>query len=135
MIYKKNTSPIGKFIDKQLLKNGMKAVILNETMSYPSKFTNPKTGEQQMQHIAKIKVEGIEGEFNTNLNMTTIKGLINAFGEESKNWQGNSLTVEVKDTINGLAVFLLADGYKLVRNEDKYLDIIKTTQQEQLSVS
>ncbi len=137
MIYKKSNNVFGKFIDKKLLKNGMKAVILNETVSVPSTFTNPKTGEQQNQDLAKIKFEGLEGEYNVALNKPSLEAMIDAFGPDSVNWQGNPLTVEVEKTRvggkAGISLFLIPEGYKKIDGKEGYAEIVKIGLEEQLN--
>jgi hypothetical protein len=132
MIFEHSEAPLGKFVNKSLLKTGMICTICSEAVSRPGnpKFADPKTGVVKDQVVAKIIVEGIEGEFNFSINYQTVAGLIHAFGKESKNWQGHKLTMDVKDGVNGISVFLLPENYKLVRekNGDKtYLKVTKAT--------
>ncbi len=136
MIYKKASTIHGQFLDKKILKNGMKCVILNETTSVPSNFPHPKTGEPQNQDLAKLKIEGIEGEFNTALNKPTIEAMINAFGPDSINWQGNALIIEVEKTRvggkAGVALYLIPEGYELKNDEQGFAKITKKSLEEQL---
>ena len=98
MIFKRSNSVGGKWIDKSKLKTGMKCVILNEAIQQESNKFKDKNGNPQVQTFAKVKVEGLEGEYNVNLGRMTINALVEAFGEDSLKWQGETLTVDIKET-------------------------------------
>lgn len=115
----------------------MKATILNETVSQPSSFLNPKTQEPQNQDLCKVKFEGMEEEFNVSLNKPTIAGLIDAFGEDSVEWKDKPLTVEIEKTRVagklGIALYLIPDGFAKVDDDQGFAKVVKLSFEEKVS--
>src|ERR1700722_18313925 len=79
------------------ITNGTKAKIVSETVHSESQFKD-KNGNPKMQDVAKVRFDGKEEAMNMNLNRATIYGLIDAFGEESKEWCGPVLTAHTEKT-------------------------------------
>lgn len=127
----------GAWVDKSKLTNGMRAKIVSETKPIPGNFKDQKTGEVKDQDVAKVRFEGLGDAVNVNLNKPTIAGLIDAFGEDSVNWQGHYLTVELeKVRIGGKAVtalYLLPEGYKKIDDENGYAAVVKSTVTENVA--
>lgn len=103
--------------------DGKKIKLLNECVTVESRFKNedgsPKTENQ-------VKAQFESGDpVNMRLNWTTVYGLIEAFGKESKSWIGHTLTARVKDATTGQSIYLIPDGFELVRNEEKRWTIRK----------
>jgi hypothetical protein len=136
-LYKKSTQVFGMWIPKKDLKDGMIAVIINETMPQPSNFTD-KNGDPQFQDVCKIKVNELAGEFNANLNKPTTESLIDAFGEDSLLWMNHPLTIAVEKTRvagkAGISLFLIPEGYHKIDNKEGFAEIIKNTLAEEIKV-
>ena len=127
MKYQQQTQMGGAWAKTSELTNGSKAKIVSEAKSSPSSFLD-KNGNAKTQDVAKVQFG--EGEaLNVSLNRTTINGLVNAFGEDSVNWQNKPLTVETeKMRVAGKAVtalYLIPQGYNRVDDENGYAVIIK----------
>ena len=120
---------VGSWLRAADLKTGMKAKITSETNPVPSQFQN-KDGSVKNQDVCKIKVEGFTEEFNVALNRATLNALVDAFGENSADWQNRALTVETeKMRVGGKAVvalYLLPQGYEKVDDDNGYAMIVKT---------
>jgi len=117
----------GAWLDADTVKDGTRAKIINECEKQLSSFKDPKTGEPKVQNVAKVQLEGEPAPVNMRFNWTTIYGLIDAFGKESRSWIGQPLTVKtveamVGDTIRTI-VYLIPEGFELTKNEEKKLEI------------
>ena len=127
MKYTKSSITTGAWVDKSTLKNGQRAKIVSETKPIPSNFKS-EDGSIQTQDVAKIRFEGIEDAVNTSLNKTTTNGLMDAFGDDSINWQGKNLTVYVeKGRYGGKAsysLYLIPEGYVMQDDENGYAQIV-----------
>lgn len=137
MKYQSQSTISGGWVDKSTLTNGQKAKIVSEAQPVPSSFKDSK-GNSQTQDVAKVQFEGAKESVNCNLNKPTVQALISAFGEDSKDWMGHYLTVEMeKVRVAGKAVtalYLLPEGfiktdddagYAVVVRKDKPLETIK----------
>lgn len=128
MKYAPQSSITGGWVDKATLTSGMKAKIVSEAKPVPSAFKDDK-GNPQEQNVAKVHFQGQSEPVNVNLNRTTINGLISAFGEDSVNWQGHHLTIEVEKTrVGGRAVtalYFIPEGYEKVDDEEGFAVIQK----------
>lgn len=128
MKYQASTGPSGQWVDKSTLHTGQKAKIVSETTPQPSNFKD-KNGKDQTQDVAKVRFQGAAESVNVNLNKPTIAALIEAFGDDSVNWQGHVLTVELeKVRIGGKAVtalYLLPEGYEKVDDDSGYAVVRK----------
>ena len=128
MKYTKRTSISGKWAKGSELVDVKKAKILTETMPMPSQFLN-KDGSPKTQDVCKIHFEGIDEDMNVSLNQATISGLIDAFGEDSKNWMNKVLGVETeKMRVAGKAVtvlYLIPSGYQRIDDDNGYARLVK----------
>src|SRR3990167_1040019 len=135
--YSKQNFVGGAWIKKGEVVSGTKAKLVSETEPQPSNFKNDK-GEIQMQDVAKIRLEGASEAVNISLNRATISGLVDAFGEDSKNWIGKPLTVITERSTyggkRGYSIYLLAEGYKIEEDENGYLVIVNPNK-ESVSVA
>lgn len=127
--YTKNVTLGGQWAKASELKSGMKAKIMSETNPVPSTFLN-KDGSMKTQDVCKIKFEGLNDVLNLSLNRATINALVDAFGEDSKAWMNQVLTVETERVrVAGKAVvalYLLPSGYQKVDDDNGYAVIAKT---------
>jgi len=134
--YTKQNFVGGAWIKKAEVVSGTKGKLVSETEPQPSNFKNQKGGVQ-MQDVAKIRLDGATEAVNISLNRATISGLVDAFGEDSKDWIGKELTVITERSTyggkRGYSIWLLADGYEMKEDENGYL-IIVNPKKESISV-
>ncbi len=125
--YRKTNIIIGAWAKASQLTNGITAKIVSETKPQPSQFLN-KDGTPKMQDVAKILFQGFSEVLNISLNRTTINGLIDAFGEDSAQWQNKTLTVETEKVRVGgkavVALYLIPEGYHKIDDENGYAIIV-----------
>lgn len=128
MQYQKQVSISGGWVKTAELKTGEKAKIVSETTPQPSSFLDKK-GNPKTQDVAKVRFESQTEPVNVALNRATINALVDAFGEDSKGWQGHVLTAETeKMRVAGKAVvalYLLPEGYVKIDDENGYAVIVK----------
>lgn len=117
----------GAWVNKSSLVTGTRAKITSETKKEPSKFLNDD-GTPKTQDNAKVLFEGQKESANVSLNRATLNGLVQAFGEDSVDWQGKYLTVEVeKMRVAGkavIALYLIPDGFKKIDDEEGFAKIV-----------
>lgn len=118
----------GKWAKAADLGSVKRAKIVSETNPMPSSFLD-KNGQAKTQDVCKVRFEGVEEPLNVSLNRATINGLIDAFGEDSKDWQGHYLAVETeKVKVAGKTVFalyLIPEGYIKTDDSNGYTIIVK----------
>jgi len=129
-IYDKKTVMAGSYADKaELFKkgaSGKKAKIVSETNDQPSRKFTDKNGNPQIEHVCKVQFEGEPEAVITQLNQATINGLVDAFGGDSKNWQGKYLTVRLdKQLGNKYFLYFIPEGYEAVEDEEGWIAIAK----------
>ena len=115
----------GNWLKAEKVPDGVQAYLVDET--------NPSTttikGKEVNRDVSKIKIKGFEEVFNINLNKTTINGLVDAFGGDSKNWIKKIVTIKKRETNVGgrefEVLYLIPEGYELTKDENKYLVITK----------
>lgn len=121
MLYTKQTGVGGAFVDKKELVNGQKVKLVSECAPVERDYQ----GKVSTQHIAKMKIQGQEEVKNVALNTPTRNGLIDAFGEDSKTWINQVLTVYTeKTTIGGkrvIVLYLLPEGFEVAEDEGGYV--------------
>jgi hypothetical protein len=121
MKYQKKLGGGGKWVDKAQLTSGQKAKIVTET--------EPVEGQYGSQDVCKVRFEGQEESVNLNLNGATINALVEAFGEDSKEWINKTLTVQLeKMVVSGkrvTALYLIPEGFALKEDDNGYLVISK----------
>lgn len=129
MKYQKSTGVSGKWVDKaKLMSDDIKvAKIVSETAPQPSSFSD-KNGNPQTQDVAKVQFNGWDEVVNVSLNKPTIAALIDAFGDESAEWQGHELgVVTEKVKIAGkssIALYLVPEGFKVMDDDEGYTVIV-----------
>lgn len=111
--------------------DGKKVKLVNECTQVVSRFKDEKTGEPKTENQVKGRVQGQEEVVNMRLNWTTVYGLVEAFGKESKEWIGKTLTAKVKDATTGQSLYLIPEGFELYRNEEKRSAIRKVETEKQ----
>jgi len=128
MKYQKNTQTGGAWVKKGDLINGTPAKIVSETNPEPSIHLDDK-GLPKMQDICKVRFQGQDESVKVALNRATINALVDAFGEDSKDWQGQPLTVEVENMrVAGkavLALYLSPQGYRKTDDSEGYAVIVR----------
>lgn len=126
--YQKQSTTTGAWVKAGELKNGTRAKIVSETKPSPSSFLD-KNGNPKTQDVAKVRFEGQPDALNVSLNRATIGGLIDAFGDDSVNWQNKVLTVETEKVRVGgktnIALYLIPDGYQKIDDSNGYAMIVR----------
>lgn len=126
MIFKKRTS--GGWVNKKELTNGQKCRIVSEAIEEDSNFLDKK-GNPKKRIVAKVRFEGKDEAVNVELNRMTTDALMEAFGEDSIKWQGNTLTVTVESSIKDgkrvYSLYLKPEGYELSTNEEGYVNLVR----------
>ncbi len=132
-IYKKRSTTQGSWVKASDIESGTTAQIVSETNPEPSQFLD-KNGNPKTQDVAKVLFKGFPESVKVALNCTTINGLVDAFGEDSKNWQHKDLIAETeKVRVAGKAVtalYLIPEGYEKVDNEEGFAEIRKKDGQD-----
>ena len=125
MKYKLREGAQGNWLKGKELRDGVRAKLVSETNPLESTFE----GKVRIQDVAKIRIEGDENVYNIAINRTTMNALIKAFGDDSKNWVNQYLTVKLdKTTIAGrrvVIVYLIPEGFELTEDEGGYVVIAK----------
>jgi len=128
MKYQQIRKTSGAWAKSSELADCNSAKIVSETESQPSMFKD-KEGNVKNQDVCKVMFEGKNESLNVSLNRATINGLIQAFGEESIEWQNKPLKVETeKMRIGGravIAMYLIPEGFKRIDDDNGYAVIIK----------
>ena len=125
--YEKTGFVAGKWADKADLhmRHVAQAKIVSETNPETGKFTN-EDGSPKMQDVCKVMFKGATESVKVALNQATKNGLIDAFGGESRDWQGKMLGVEI-DKLPGkkYPLYLIPQGYMRIEDENGYSEIVK----------
>jgi hypothetical protein len=118
----------GAWVDADKIKDGTKVKLVTECEKKLSRFKNAE-GEPKMENQAQARFQGSEAPVNVRLNWTTIYGLIDAFGKDSKDWVGKVLTIKKREqTVGDKAydvLYYIPEGFELVKNAEKRLEIRK----------
>jgi hypothetical protein len=126
--YSKTQSIAGAWVKGSEVLSGSRCKLVSETNPMPSQFQN-KDGSVKMQDVAKIQFSGEAEPKNISLNRATINGLVDAYGEDSADWQEHILILETeKVRVAGKAVtaiYLVPEGYERVDDENGYTVIVK----------
>src|ERR1035438_1378308 len=105
MKYQKQQSIGGAWVKGSEVVSGSHCKLMSATERMPSQFKDEKTGETKFQDVAKVLFSGDTETKNISLNRATVNGLVDAFGEESGDWQNHVLTCETeKMRVGGRAV-------------------------------
>lgn len=126
MQYKKQVSVSGNWVKAADLKSGIKAKLVSETTPSPSSFKN-EDGSPKTQDVAKIRFEGMNETYNVSLNRATLNALIEAYGEDSKEWINKYLIAQTEKMIVGgkrvTALYLVPEGFELKEDDGGYMVI------------
>lgn len=123
---KYNKSAGGPWIDADKIVSGTKAKLVSECILQDSKYTYPD-GNAKKENIAQIRIQGDTEAKNIRINWSSIYALMEAFGEDSKDWIGKILTVKTLDAMVGdtmrTIVYLIPEGFDLIKNAEKKMEI------------
>lgn len=129
MQYNKSNPVSGKWFKAGDFEEGTKVKLMSETKPTESQFKDEKTGQNKIQDVAKIVAKGSPEAMNIALNRATIDGLVEAFGEDSKDWMNRVLTMEKeKVLVGGKRVnvpYLIPEGYEKAEDEMGFMHITK----------
>lgn len=114
----------GAWLDKKVLRNDDVVKLVSEAQEVE--------GQNGPQLVAKVRVKGSDDEAkNVSINAPTKNALIEAFGDDTKNWVNQLLTVNVEKTLiagkRGIALYLIPEGYSVGEDAGGYLVITKGT--------
>jgi len=136
MKYQRQNTITGTWIKGADLKGITKAKIVSETNPQPSQWKDDK-GNTKMQDVCKIRFEGKDESYNISLNKVNINGLVDAFGEDSKEWMNKTLKVETEKVRvsgrAGVAIYLIPEGYERVDDENGYAVIQRMGLEKQIN--
>ncbi len=124
--YKKTSGVGGSWIKGSEVVSGTKCKLTTETIPSESIYE----GKTIKNNVAKIRFQGDKDEAkNVNVNRPSINALVDAFGEDSKEWIGKVLTAQTEKMVVGgkrvTALYLIPDGYELKEDEGGYIVITK----------
>ena len=126
MKYQKRSVMRGTWMKGSILEIGDKVNIISETKPITGRFRD-ENGDRKMQDVCKITVNDNEEEFLFSLNPQTVEGLIDAYGDDSRDWMNQELVVhKEKTTVAGKrvwVVYLLPDGYEVTEDSEQYLHV------------
>jgi hypothetical protein len=129
MKYQKQQAVAGAWVKGAEVKSGTHCKLMSAAERIPSQFRDEKTGEVKYQDVAKVMFSGETETKNISLNRATVNSLVDAFGEDSADWQGHVLTAETeKMKVGGrsvIAVYLVPEEYERVDDENGYTVIVK----------
>lgn len=132
-IYKKNQGVSGAWVKGKDIVSGTKAKLVSETTPIKSQFKD-KDGNDKMQDVSKVRFEGKNETFNIGLNRATIEGLIDAFGEDSKDWINKMLIATTEKVMVGgkrvVALYLVPEGYVLEEDDDGYMQVVSLNKEK-----
>ena len=126
--YKKSSSIVGQWLKGADVASGMKGMLVSETSPMPSQWTN-KDGSPKTQDVAKIQLSGKSEPLNISINRASLNALVDAYGEDSKAWQGHPLTLTTeKVQVAGkrvTVIYLVPEGFVLAEDSGGYVQIIR----------
>ena len=124
MRYTKQTGVQGAWVKNAEIKSGVSAKLVSET--------EPIEGQFGKRDVAKIKIEGESETKNVNVNKPSISALVDAYGEDSKEWINKPITLYTeKMNVGGrrvVALYIVPEGYVLNEDEGGYLVITRSGQ-------
>lgn len=130
MKYNKTSGTGGPWLDKSQVRNGQRFAILTEAKPIEEVYK----GEPNVRNTVKVKVEGMSEPQNYDLNKPTIAGLIDAFGDDSRNWIGKTLYAHTEKVRvagrAGIMVILYAEGFKVMDDEGGYAVVVPASTPE-----
>src|SRR3990167_7718230 len=112
----------GMWLKKDELKNGDILKLVTEARE--------EEGQNGIQLVAKCRVKGWEGEsMNVAINKPSKNGLIDAFGDDTKNWVNKLLAVQTEKGVfagkRGIAMYLIPEGFELIEDQGGYLVVVR----------
>lgn len=122
--YSKSSGIQGGWVDKATVEDGVKVKIVSECVPSESVYQ----GKVIKNNVAKVRFQGQTDEAkNININWPSINALVEAFGEDSKAWMGQVLTVRKERMLVGgkrvTALYFVPDGFELKEDAGGYLVI------------
>lgn len=118
-LYKKSSGTSGAWAKASDIPTGTRLRLVSECQ--------PMQGEFGEQDVAKARFEGFAEPLNVRINKPTINALIEAFGEDSRQWMGQTLRTHIEPMNVGgrrvRAMYLLPEGYEVGEDEGGYVVI------------
>lgn len=112
----------GAWIDKKTLRNGDLIKIVSEAGAVES-----QQGGTQL--VAKVRVKGsAEGAQNLAINSPTKNALIEAYGDDTADWQDKVLVAHIEKTViagkRGIALYLVPEGFEVGEDTSGYIVVV-----------
>lgn len=121
VVIQKASSGQGAFFKNSEIISGSKCKIVSEATKIEGQFG--------MQLVARLRFQGGDEAKNVNVNSASMNGLIDAFGADTADWQGNILTaITEKMVVSGkrvTALYLVPEGFELGEDAGGYVQIKK----------
>ncbi len=134
MKFPKQGGVSGKWLKASEIKSGAKCKLVSEAKLVPSQFEN-KDGTVKNQTVAKIRFQEGEEPMNVSINRASQNALIDAFGEDSKDWQGHLLTALTERVVVAgkrvTALYLIPEGFEMGEDDNGYVVITKIGGEEE----
>lgn len=115
----KTSGSSGAWLKKEDIRSGEKLMISSEASLVE--------GQNGAQLVAKVRRKGSNDLFNTAINNTSKNALIDAFGDDTADWNGKVVTaITEKAVIAGkrsLILYLIPEGYELKEGSDGFMTI------------
>lgn len=126
MKYTKSQGVGGAWVKGSEVVSGTKCKLTTETVPSTSSYE----GKVINNNVSKIRFQGENTDAkNVNVNRPSINALIEAFGEDSKDWIGKLLTAQTEKMIVGgkrvTALYLIPENYELKEDAGGYIVITK----------
>lgn len=97
-----------------------KLKIVGECLPTPSSFKD-KRGNPKTQDVCQVLIPGDPEKKNLSVNMISINGMVDAFGEDSLKWVNRVVQIKVKKRMIGdevkYPIYLIPEGYELTKDE------------------
>lgn len=117
MKFNKDNGVGGAWLDKKEIVSGQLAKLLTEAIEIE--------GQNGKQIVAKVKVKGFDEEKNVAINKPSKNALIEAFGEDSKDWVGKTLMLHTEKGVfagkRGIALYMIPEGFEVAEDDNGYV--------------
>lgn len=122
MKFTKNGGTQGAWLDKKELRTGDILKLVSEAKEVE--------GQNGKQVVAKCRLKGGPEEAkNVSINSPSKNALIEAFGEDSKDWVDKLLTVNIEKMMIGgkrvIALYLVPEGFELKEDDEGYVKVLR----------
>lgn len=125
MKVQRTSGSTGAWLKKDELKSGEPLKIVSEASLVE--------GQNGVQLVMKVRTKGSQDALNTAVNNTSKNALIDAFGEDTKDWVDQVVTAVTEKAIiagkRALVLYLVPKGYELTDGEDGFMVIQRVAEE------